>query len=88
MPTISLFYGIIVRMYRENSGKHKKPHLHAEYSGEEVVVDFAGNSLEGKIPTTKMKLLEAWIEIHHDELLANWDLLSKGEQIFRIDPLK
>ena len=75
-------------MYREVSAKHKTPHIHAEFSGEEAIVDFNGNVLEGKIPTAKMKLLEAWIEIHHDELTANWNLLSKGEQFFRIDPLK
>jgi hypothetical protein len=88
MPTLALFYGIIVRMYRENSAKHKKPHLHAEYSGAEVVVGLDGKTLEGKIPKTKMKLLEAWIEIHREELLANWSLLAKGEQCFKIEPLK
>ena len=36
----------------------------------------------------KMKLLEAWIEIHRDDLEANWKLLSNGEQFFRIDPLR
>jgi hypothetical protein len=44
--------------------------------------------LEGTIPTAKMKLLAAWMEIHKDDLEANWKLLSNGEQFFRIDPLK
>jgi hypothetical protein len=88
MPVISLFYGIVVRMYKENSQKHKKPHIHAEYSGDEVVVALDGEVLEGKITAAKMKLLEAWMEIHHDDLQANWNLLSNGEQFFRIDPLK
>ena len=88
MPVLSLFYGIIVRMYRENSFKHNKPHIHAEYSGEEVAVDFNGDIIEGKIPASKMKLLSAWIEIHREELEANWNLLSRGEQIFRIEPLR
>ena len=34
-----------------------------------------------------MKLLLTWMEIHHDELEANWSLLTQGEQFFRIDPL-
>ena len=38
--------------------------------------------------TNKLKLLEAWIVIHHEDLEANWKLLSNGEQFFRIDPLK
>lgn len=43
MPTISIFYGIIIRMYREIGGKHNAPHIHAEYSGEEVVVSLDGD---------------------------------------------
>ena len=64
------------------------PCLHAEYSGEEVVVALDGTVLEGSFPRNKMKLLQAWMEIHHDDLEANWTLLSNGEQFFRIDPLK
>jgi hypothetical protein len=85
---LSLFYGIIVRMYKENSGKHHKPHIHAEFSGDEVVVTIDGEVLEGSIPSAKMKLLEAWMVIHKEDLQADWELLSKGEQTFRIDPLK
>lgn len=88
MPTISIFYGIIIRMYRELGGKHNVPHIHAEYSGEEVVISIDGNILEGSIPKNKQKLVDAWIEIHHEDLLANWKLLSEGQQFFRIDPLK
>lgn len=88
MPVLSIFFGIIVRMYREQGGQHNMPHLHAEYSGEEVVVSLDGTVLEGSFPKNKMKLLQAWMEIHHDDLEANWTLLSNGEQFFRIDPLK
>ena len=88
MPILSLFYGIIVRMYMEGSSRHKKPHIHAEYSGEEIVVALDGEILEGTIPAGKRKLLEAWMEIHKEDLAANWKLLSSGEQYFRIDPLK
>lgn len=88
MPTISVFFGIIIRMYRELGGKHNIPHIHAEYSGEEVVVSLDGDILEGSIPKNKQKLVDAWIEIHHEDLEANWKLLSEGQQFFRIDPLK
>ena len=88
VPVLSMFFGIIVRMYKELGGKHNKPHIHAEYSGDEVVVALDGTVLEGGLPKAKMKLLEAWMEIHRDELEANWKLLSNGEQFFRIDPLK
>lgn len=88
MPVLSTFYGIIVRMFKENIGKHKMPHIHVEYSGDEVVVALDGTILEGEIPKSKMKLLDAWMEIHREELEVNWKLLSNGEQFFRIDPLK
>ena len=59
MPVLSMFFGIIVRMYLENGGRHNMPHIHAEYSGEEVVVTLDGEVIEGKISRNKMKLLEA-----------------------------
>ena len=88
MPALSMFFGIIVYMYRELGGKHNLPHIHAIYSGDEVVVDLEGNVLDGAIPRNKMRLLLAWIEIHREELEANWALLSAGEQFFKIDPLR
>lgn len=88
MPVLSTFFGIIVRMYREIGGKHNMPHIHAEYSGYEIVIALDGTILEGEIPKNRLKLLEAWMEIHHEDLEANWRLLSNGEQFFRIDPLK
>ncbi|WP_318664531.1 DUF4160 domain-containing protein [Treponema sp.] len=38
--------------------------------------------------SSKKKLVEAWIEIHKEELMANWKLLEEGEQFFKIEPLK
>ncbi len=48
-------------------------------------IDF---SIEGDLKVNKMKLVQAWIEIHQEELMADWELASKGETIFKIDPLK
>lgn len=88
MPALSMFFGIIIYMYREIGVKHKRPHIHVEYQDDEVVVSLDGEVLEGKIPRNKMKLVEAWMEIHHDELAADWKLLSEGNEVFRIEPLK
>jgi hypothetical protein len=78
--------------YSNNSplGKqHKSPHIHAVYQGYEVVVGIPeGNVLDGSIPSNKMKLLSAWIELHKDELIADWDLSVQGQHPYRIDPLK
>ena len=88
MPTICIFYGIIVKMYNEKGGKHNVPHIHAEYQDQNVVVDFYGNILEGDFPKSKLKLLDAWLEIHREDLEANWKLLSAGDGFFKIEPLK
>jgi len=88
MPVLSLFYGIIIRMYKDASGKHNEPHIHAEYAESEVAISLDGEILEGSIPLSKMKLVEAWMEIHRDDLEANWKLLSTGEKFYKIDPLK
>ncbi len=88
MSTLSIFYGIIVKMYNEQGGQHNQPHIHAEYQEHNVIVDLDGNVLEGSLPKGKMKLLLAWIEIHREDLNANWTLLSSGDGYFKIDPLK
>lgn len=45
-----------------------------------------GNLLEGLLPSNKGKLIEAWIEIHKEDLMANWQLAVTGNKIFMIDP--
>lgn len=89
MPSISAFYGIIIYMYFMDNRQHKVPHIHVKYQGQEVVVSIPdGNVLEGNIPASKMKLLQAWIEIHKDELMADWELAVSGEHPYKIDPLR
>ena len=89
MPSISAFYGIIVFMYFMDTRQHKLPHVHITYSGQEVIVSIPdGNILEGGIPSSKMKLVHAWIEIHKEELMANWELAVAGELPYKIDPLR
>ena len=89
MPVISMFYGIIVSMYYLDTKQHKLPHIHVKYGEKEGVYQIPeGLLLEGSIPSNKEKLLQAWIEIHRDELAANWDLAVHGNKVFVIDPLK
>ena len=84
-----MFYGIIVSMYYFDQKKHKKPHIHVKYQGNEVVLALPdGEILEGNIQNSRMKLVQAWIEIHRDELIADWELAANGQEIFKIDPLK
>ncbi len=60
MPTISMFYGILIAMY----------------------------VLDGALPARQMKLVQAWIELHRDDLMADWILASSGQPPFKIDPLR
>jgi hypothetical protein len=89
MAIISMFYGIIISMYYFDNRQHKVPHIHVKYQGEEAVFSIPdGEILEGSMKTNKRKLVEAWILIHEDELMADWELAINGEEIFKIDPLK
>lgn len=88
MPIISQFYGIIIRMFFDDYKKHNLPHIHVEYSEYDAVFDFEGKIIRGKLPKKQTKLVQAWIEIHVEELKALWKLARDEKQIFKIDPLK
>ena len=89
MPILSMFYGIIIRMYFFDDKQHHVPHLHAECAGAKAVFDIVeGTVLAGALPPSKTKLVLAWIEIHRDELMADWQLAVSGEEVFKIEPLK
>lgn len=84
-----MFYGIVVSMYFLDNKKHHLPHIHIKYQGKEAVLSIPdGELLEGELKANKMKLVLAWIEIHKEELMADWDLAINGENVFKIDPLK
>lgn len=89
VPVVSMFYGIIVSMYFLDTKRHHRPHIHARYQDDEVVVAIPeGEVLEGNFPQSKLRLLLAWVEIHRDELLADWQLAVQGQAIFKIEPLR
>jgi len=84
-----MFYGIIVRLYYFDNQQHNTPHIHVHYQDESAVIEIPnGKVLEGSLKRNKLKLVEAWIEIHRDELMADWELATNGEPVFKIDPLK
>lgn len=89
MPAISMFYGVIIYMFFFDNKKHHCPHIHAQYGEQSVVIAIEdGKILQGDLPKNKMKLVQAWVEIHQDELMADWKLAIEGQQLFKIDPLK
>ena len=58
------------------------------YGDQQACYNLDGEAFKGELPKKQDKLVQAWIEIHKDDLLANWKLASEGEQIFKIEPLK
>jgi hypothetical protein len=89
VPTISMFYGILVLMYFYDNKQHSRPHIHAEYGEYEASIAIDdGSVLAGNLPSSKLKLVQAWIEIHREDLLVDWKLAVAGEPVFKIDPLR
>ena len=86
MPTISMFRGIKVYI---NWREHNPPHFHASYGGEEVTVLIEElEVLEGAIPSKQMKMLLGWAAYHQEELMENWRLAERQQELFAIDPLR
>jgi Domain of unknown function (DUF4160) len=85
VPTISRFYGIVIRMYFSD---HPPPHFHAVYSGEEAVIAIgSGEIIRGSLPERALRLVREWASIHEQELMANWALVQVPDTPARIDPL-
>ena len=89
MPILSMFYGIVIRMYFYDNKEHHAPHIHAQYAEKQAVFSIIdGSMLAGELPSAKTKLVQAWIEIHRENLMADWQLAVNGEEVFKIEPLK
>jgi hypothetical protein len=86
MPTISVFFGIIIQMY---CNEHMPPHFHCTYGDQEAVV--AIESLEvitGKMSRRALNLVFDWAELHQSELLEDWNLCQAKQQPKPIAPLE
>ena len=87
MPTISMFFGIIIRMYCA-PGEHNPPHFHAEYNGHKAIIEIdEARCIKGALPSRQLKLILAWCVLHQDELMQNWELSKDGKPLSRINPL-
>ena len=80
MPTISMFYGILIRMFLGKK-EHNPPHFHAYYQEYKGIFNINScEMVEGNMPGKQIKLIIAWAELHKDELLADWELANNGER--------
>lgn len=86
MPTISVFFGIIVRMFYND---HEPPHFHAEHQGLQGKFDFGGQMLVGAIESrTALRLIKEWASLHRSELEQNWRLAKAGQPLRQVAPLE
>lgn len=89
MPELSRFYGIIIRMYLEAGIQHHTPHFHAYYQEHVAVIGIGAiEILAGSLPRKQQRLVEAWAELHREELLEDWERLQNGIIPKPIEPLK
>jgi hypothetical protein len=89
MAIISMFYGLVIYLYFEDNRRHHLPHIHVKYQDENAVFSIPdGQLLEGDLKPNKVKLVQAWMVIHAEDLMADWDLAVSGQSVFKIDPLK
>ena len=88
MPTLSMFFGIIIRMYFAPK-EHNPPHIHVYYQNYKATLNIDNcEMIEEKLPGKQLRLTQAWMEIHKEDLLADWQLCQNGEKPFQIEPLK
>ena len=86
MPYVSVFFGIVIRMFYN---EHNPPHFHAEYQGQAGVFDFDGKMMRGSLRSkTAKKLICEWAKLHRDELAINWERAVGKQDILKIDPLE
>ena len=88
MPLISQFYGILIYMYRELGGHHNEPHIHIKYNEYEMSMTLEGKEINGNLPRRQKKLVDAWIELHKEELNAAWYALNNDGEIIKIKGLE
>ena len=73
MPVISIFNGIVIRMYFLSS-EHNPPHIHAIYGDTIAAIDFQQNEvLEGELPPRILQLVLDWTSHYRNELLQMWE---------------
>lgn len=85
MPTISMFYGILIQMFWND---HAPPHFHALYAEDEAVIDIRTLAvLEGSLPRRALALVLEWANEHRNELLEDWDLCERNQPPRKIQPL-
>jgi hypothetical protein len=86
MPTLSIFFGIVIRMYYDD---HPPPHFHAVYGKHEAMIAIQTLAvIEGSLPRRALGLVLDWAEIHRNELRDNWESGRAHAALRPIQPLE
>jgi hypothetical protein len=86
MPTLSEFYGLVVRMYWND---HAPPHFHVLYGEYEALIEIATlKLLKGSLPRRANALALEWAALHRDELMQDWQLCEARQMPNKIAPLE
>jgi hypothetical protein len=85
MPFISRFLGLVIFM---NWDDHKPPHFHARYGDHDAMIEILTGNVTGYLPLRALSLVQEWRELHKEELLEDWELAQRHEQLKKIEPLE
>jgi hypothetical protein len=85
MPTISIFFGIVIAMYWTD---HFPPHFHAYYGEFDGLIDIKKlEMIKGNLPNKALELILEWAQLHQAELVVDWNLCQEKQQPNKIAPL-
>lgn len=85
MPTVSAFYGILIRMFFND---HPPAHFHARYGEFEATIEIAALTvMQGQLPQRALTLVQEWAMMHREELELDWRLCRENPRPANIDPL-
>ncbi|MDR0416557.1 MAG: DUF4160 domain-containing protein [Propionibacteriaceae bacterium] len=74
-------------MFFDDTDRHHRPHVHAYYGGHNASVGLDGELLAGDMPLKQLRMVQAWIAIHEDELYRAWTRALRHEPAQPIAPL-
>lgn len=83
MPEISRFYGVIILMFIDD---HNPPHIHVRYAGYRTSITIDGHEAKGPLPQRLLKMVCQWMDEHRDELMENWNRLTRFEDPNPVKP--
>jgi hypothetical protein len=67
---------------------HPPPHFHAVYGNYEALVNILTTEIiAGSLPLGARSLVTQWVELHRDELMADWQLAGELQPLNKIEPL-